>query len=357
MAFDQSLIAYSNKVMTETFAGFFFLLSTVCLVLSFARARLGALLLGGICLGVATLAHGGTVLYWVVPVTFLAIWGGLSWKQKLVGIALFLAGWFVTTVPWQVRNQLVFGIAELAPGGHTLMTTAADVLWAEQPGLDRQEARDAHTQRVRRIFEERYGLPVPNWADAELRRRYFRQFNNLQTDESKRVLREHAGTYAKLAADGLLKLTVLPLPYAELCRFAATQELDSTGPGLRSRMMAALKKLVRGEPGAFARAVREVSFCKLFGFTWNIAYWMLVVPASLFGVVWTLRQRHWIGFVLLLGTVAYFVVTLSLIKAGDGMQRYRLRMLPYLYCVAAVGWTALPRREAGTEQAHTVAPS
>ena len=77
------------------------------------------------------------------------------------------------------------------------------------------------------------------------------------------------------------------------------------------------------------------------GFGWNALYWIVTIPPAFLGVWLLIRARNWFALSFLVGTIAYFAITTSLVQAGDGMQRYRLRILPYLYCLAAAGWVTL----------------
>jgi hypothetical protein len=157
------------------------------------------------------------------------------------------------------------------------------------------------------------------------------------------VFREHQVTYGKLALYSLLQVSVLPLPYAELCRFARAQQLDTEQESWRTKMTAAVKRLFRCEVKKFWQAVHEVPLCKLVGFGWNALYWLLTIPTAIVGSYLVVRHRPWTYSILLFGTIGYFAVTTSLAMAGDGMQRYRLRLLPYLYTLSAVGLTVCTR--------------
>lgn len=215
-------------------------------------------------------------------------------------------------------------------GARVLATVRTDKSYAEL-------ATEAH-QRVGERFRERYGIPTPDWSDAESRRRFFPLFLAVQHEEAVRLVRENSRAFVRAVCSSFLKITVLPLPYAELCRFAEAQKLDAKEENLRATMTRALKGLVRGRLGEFSDAIQQVPACKWIGFGWNALYWLLTIPPALLGLYVMVRQRNWLGVLLVVGTVAYFAVTTALVQAGDGMQRYRLRLLPYLYCMAAVGW-------------------
>jgi hypothetical protein len=105
-------------------------------------------------------------------------------------------------------------------------------------------------------------------------------------------------------------------------------------------MRIALGNLGRGHFAEFCAAFRELPFCKMFGFGWNSLYWLLTVPTAIVGSWFLLRQWPLAYAILLLGTIVYFSTTTSLLMAGDGMQRYRLRLLPFFYCLVALGWSA-----------------
>jgi 4-amino-4-deoxy-L-arabinose transferase-like glycosyltransferase len=344
MALCQIQIAYTNKVLTETFSIFWFVLSTVLFLLYLVQRRPWLLGFSGLSLGMCTLAHAGSQLYWVVPVFSLAITKGFTWRQKTLAAAVFLVSFLVLPSAWQLRNLRVFGVYLLAPKSHTLIHTAALVLWHEQPGRDFKDISTNLYARVDQVFAERCGLPKPDWQDAEMRHRYFPHFLEVQGSEANRIFREHARTYARLAFRSFLKVTVLPLPYAEICRFAQAAGPGDPEEGSRARMARAVRGLFRGEFAAFGRAVADLPFCKIVGFGWNVLYWLLTIPTACLGGYLILRQKNWPAVVLLLGTIAYFAVTTSIIQAGDGMQRYRLRLLPYLYCVAAAGWVVFAER-------------
>jgi 4-amino-4-deoxy-L-arabinose transferase-like glycosyltransferase len=347
MALDQILIAYSNKVMAETFSILFLTASTVFLLLFLANRKQILLWLSGVTLGVCTLSHGSTIYYVVIPIAVIVTWSKFTRWDKLRYIVVIAVACFATTGAWQMRNWFVFGVCDVVPKEHTLVQTAARVVATARSDKSYAElATEAH-QHVDEVFQERYGIERPDWSEATVRRSYFPRFLQIQKEQAVQMLRAHSSAYLRAVRSSLLKMTILPLPYAEVCRFAEAQKLDAKEESLRPVMMHALNGLVRGNLGQFVGTVRKVPLCKFFGFGWNAVYWLLAVPAGLVGMCILMRRRNWMACVVLFGTVGYFAFTTSLVQAGDGMQRYRLRIVPYLYCLAAVGW--LERRSSGNK--------
>jgi 4-amino-4-deoxy-L-arabinose transferase-like glycosyltransferase len=341
MACDQVLIAYSNKVMAETFSICLFLMSTVTLLMFLAQKKQVWLWVCGATLGVATLAHGSTIYYVIIPIAVIASWDGIPARKKVRWAALLLVASLLTTGVWQLRNKIVFGVWVVVPKEHTLVQTAARVRATKRSDKSYAElATEAHRQ-VDEVFRERYGIERPDWSDAELRQKYFPRFLETQSHVAMEMLGNDTRAFVRAASASFLKMTVMPLPYAEICRFAEAQRLDAKEESLRTTMLRAFKGLLRGEFGQFREAVAKISFCKFVGFGWNAAYWLVTIPAALVGGYLLMRHRNWPACVVLLGTILYFASVSSIAQAGDGMQRYRLRLLPYLYCVAAVGWVVL----------------
>lgn len=342
MVLDQTLIAYSSKLMTETFCLFFLTASALLFALFLAKRIQPLLWLSGISLGISTLAHSSSLYYWVVPAVALTIWDDSLWKRKIGGVAVLAVSFYLTIATWQVRNWIVFGVYQVTPKGTVLEVTAARAIWLDQSEKSREEVANEFYAHIDGVFSEQTGIEKEkwkDWTDAEIRKRHFHQFLNVQNQESIQAIKEHLPRYLRMVGYSLLKITVAPLPYAEICRFAQSAEEETDGVRARALMTSALKDLFRGEPGEFWAAFRQLPFCKLFGFGWNAAYWIVTIPPALLGVYLALRRLPWFYTIFFAGSIAYFALTTSLTMAGDGMQRYRLRTLPYLFCLAAVGWS------------------
>lgn len=340
LAFDQMLIAYSNKIMAETFLLFFLLASILLLVLFLEKRRPWMIGISSLALGICTLSHGSTLYYAVLPIGLIAMQSTFPRKERARAIAIYLLVFLVTIGMWQFRNWRVFGTYQVVPTGHTIVQTAARVMSAAPPYRPYAELADECHRRVDTIFRARFGENADDWSDAGNRRRNYPKFLATQSELGKEWLLEHPGTFARLAVIGFLKMTFLPLPYAEICRFAQAQTLDAKEESVRKTMTAALKGLFRGEFASFWIELRRVPFCKMTGFAWNAVYWVITVPPFVVGAYLLVKRFPHSHAVLLLGTIAYFAVTTAIVQAGDGMQRYRLRLLPFWYCVAAMGWCA-----------------
>jgi 4-amino-4-deoxy-L-arabinose transferase-like glycosyltransferase len=338
MSLDQILIAYANKVMSETFSLFFLTAALLLWVLFLVHRRWLLLCFSGIALGIATLAHGSTLYYWILlTIVFFVVSGFTPKETWLASLALVLPVFLLVGL-WIGRNLAVFGVGEIVPTTNPILFTAARVLWTEHP----QQGFGEHSKQLNDLVDSEFmrihGLLALDWSDAELRHRYYRSYLDLRKEKALFILHEHATTYWKLALFSFLRMSVFPMPYAELCRFKAAQPLDDIEVDLRAALMHGFKQLLRGQVDPLAQAAKQIPACKAVGATWNILFWLLTIPAATIGLYQCIRQRLWLHVFLLVSTILYFTVGTALIQAGDGMQRYRLRILPSLYCLAAVGW-------------------
>lgn len=335
---DQSLLAYSSKIMSEVFALSLFVISSVLVLLFVSHRRYVWLILGAVLLALSALSHTSAQYYWVVPATFLVVISNVDWKNRLIAMGLFVITYLAIVGVWQSRNYREFGIYELASKSHVFTFNAALVLWHQQTEREFDDVSNEFHRSIRDLFIQKHGESSLNWNDPATRRAYVNLYEHLETQESIRVFRKHFGTYSRLAFVSFLRITILPLPYAELCRFVSPRDLKAKPVSFRAKMIAATKELLRGQVREFWLATKEVPFCKIVGFTWNVLYWFLTIPVGLLGAYLLCRHCPMPYVILLLGTIAYFAVTTSIAKAGDGMQRYRIRVVPYIYCVAALGW-------------------
>lgn len=351
MAFDQNGIAYANKVMTETLCVSLLSASILLLLLFLAHKKNWLLWLSGISLGLCTLAHGSTLYLGVVPVVVLAILG-TDWKQRLSWTTIFIAAFLMTTAIWQVRNYKMFRIYQLSPKSAVIATTATRVLWYDEPSRTWDEVADEWYLRADQSFGRKIGTPREQWKDwdsEEIRHRYYPAFVDHMNQEARAVFRAHFRTYSRMVFYSFVKMSLFPLPYAEFCRYAMSTKPEEQKEDLRSQVKAAFRRLLRGELGTFWQQAKHFPLCKVTGFGWNAAYWFITVPASFVGA-WIIIRRYPVVYtILLLGGVAYFWVTTPIVMAGDGMNRYRLRSLPFFYCVVAAAWLG---RKRGIPSAH-----
>jgi hypothetical protein len=278
-------VLYSDTLYTLLFT-----LAVILTIRMLAEPDLKIALLCGLVTGIATLVHI-RALYLPVLLALLFIGvmlkKGVSTKRSLVYGGAYLLLFFLTLLPWRLRNQAEFGVANLSSvaGFNTLHYSAA-------------LAESAETGEDRQSIIARY--------ERELRAEHSQPLNQAE--------------YGRLAfRAGLEKILERPLNFMWVQITGMAKVLV---PGRHT-----INTLITGQ------MKDEIEFVPWFVRGYIIFEAIYLALIYLLGLATILRERRsslWVWLLVLI------LVYLIVVAGAAGMPRFRVAMMPLLCVLAAM---------------------
>jgi 4-amino-4-deoxy-L-arabinose transferase-like glycosyltransferase len=131
---DPSALVHTFSLLTESLFTFLFLVANFFLVKYFRDASFKSLAFSAILLGFATLCRPVSLYYFVVIIIILFFVTAQTLANRAKNVALYVLIFALPLSPWLIRNQLIFGTANLTSiqGNNLLLMNAAYLKAAEE---------------------------------------------------------------------------------------------------------------------------------------------------------------------------------------------------------------------------------
>lgn len=287
------LIVYCGRLLSETLFTFLLAASMLLLARHLRRGKPWEAVLCGLAMGAATLVRPGSLLMpWLV--LGLMLMYGRSRAAAWLGYA---AVFYMTLVPWTMRNQELFGFRSLAARGpgFGLYVTGHMTRGMSYEAADRAYYEVAARPEYRETAFEKGRSPqaaLDQWASRE----------------GKELIYAHPLAYARIVA--------LRLP-----RFWITSHSSAFGVDLP---MSEYRRQGRWAPIAFRAAMTLLQTIILALAGWG---------------AWLLKDR-WRTAVFLAAVPVYMIIHISF----DMIPRYHLPAMPYLIGLASLPLARRMRR-------------
>jgi 4-amino-4-deoxy-L-arabinose transferase-like glycosyltransferase len=309
------LVMYTRPLMTETFYTFFFCLLVLLLVQFATRAfRIMDYIRFGILLSLTFMLRPEIFLFGLLVAVFAAGWTLTQQRVRfysvIIGITLATCAFFLTTLPWALRNQQVHGQLIWSANKRT-------ILW--------EENWLRYTRATVPDWQPGRGLPgCTNELVCSIP--HFDQLSELQRDQyltniAQDFIFSHPMVYARYGISRLL-ISYPFLPREELrppigykgVRYKSDDGFDYTS-------LDDQPTYTRGPEKARVWAFR------------------LIFALAVLGSIIAVKKRAWLVLLPLL-PVLFNVLSAFLL---GGKERFRIPIDPYLVIVAAYGimWVAL----------------
>ncbi len=297
-------IFWSMVLLTETLAGFFLVLAIYSLFRFYRSRSPWWLFITSLSLGLGALTRPilNPIAYlWILFAILLIFKRPLLSRVNLQPAILIVVGYLLVVFPWQMRNQVAYGVFSISSvGGSTIEDWMVAKVVADIHGISRSEAVALINQQPDPIA---YSL---------------------------QVIRENPTTFAKEQVRGILR-TILGSEYVTWAQVWGGQQVQSTG---------ILSILLGGDGSSSLARILQSSL----GNPWflaglfALAFDVFLYGACILGVVrlWHFRENRellLLGILLVL-TIAYLEIT----PFAAGESRFRATADPLLSLLAGGAW-------------------
>lgn len=279
------LIVYSGRLLTETLFTFLLAASMLLLARHLRRGRPWEAALSGLVMGLAALVRPGILLVpWLILGLML-----LHGRLRAMAWLGYAAAFFMTLVPWTLRNQELFGIRSLCVRGpgFGLYTTGRMTL-----GMSYEEASQGYYELTKR--------PEYREVTFEKGRSPLAELDKRSTREGTELILARPLAYARIVAKRLPRFWIT----SHSSVFNVDQPISE------------YRRQGRWAPIAFRGALMLLHAAILAAAGWG---------------VWLLKDR-WREAALLAAVPLYMTIHITF----DMIPRYHLPALPYLLGLAAL---------------------
>lgn len=334
-ALDPSALIHTFSMLTESLFTFLFLLANFFL-LQHLQKKSGKILAGSALLfGLAALCRPVGLYYAVFVVVILMFTAAPTFSARLKNIALYVSVFILTLSPWLVRNQMVFGVANLTSiQGNNLLLMNVAHLKAAQEGITFAAAE--------RLLEAEADslLAAQGISTAKLKLEYRGQPYGYQINDPQqaRVYQKLAlekimaapGLYWRVHLTGIMP-SLLDAAVRDIYHFRG---MERPLLGLRSLLVTG------GLKPALEKSRREIDrdYLTLFllNLLWLLAHYILILLA----LYKLLKEKNWVSISMLLAPIFY----LLLATAPQGSERFRFPAMPYFYLLSGFTLSHLQRK-------------
>lgn len=226
-----------------------------------------------------------TLMVFTQAAAFVVVCGGIVWLLvRALRTKSFVPLIGIACLGLLIGARLIFGMVVLQVGGNSTGENASGILW---------EANNPYYASMtwRSLWERRPGNPWTHWQRSaeqeDCYQSYLKQADQNATRAAMRWIRENPGTYAKLC---FIRLR--------------------TGLGPFTGQMSPRNRLI------------------------STFYWLLIVPAGVYGLWWNRRQPLAVLTVLMIAAYLAFATFVIV----EWYLRYRLPVELVLMVFAGVGW-------------------
>lgn len=328
MAINIDSITYDFYYLSETLSTFFTLVALLTWVKGIQEESRGWLMIGALFMGLSVLTRPITQYLPIVLILWLLFMGKQSIRQRLINAGVYAVTFLLILLPWVIRNYSVVGLPTVSTISHyNLLHFNAVSLEAEIRGVSEAQVRREFLALQDQKLEE-LGLEKTPGNAARV-----------QSMLGRDIILSHPFLYIYVHLKGDLN-SFLP----------DTNILELLG-------------MITGGKGTLG-VLNEKGLIEAIRYYFGDQTWLIgvllpgiilvgfIYAMGLIGFFQIIRDRHWLAFVILIVTSAYFLI----LPGAPSIARFRVPILPYLSILASLGtysaYQLLMLRRRGKQMEH-----